>query len=151
MKDLRRSTSERRSSVLTQRQRSPTAALMPTPPSSSTTFSDERGILDNGESDESTKSNGSPITSAFVDSTSIGSISTAPKRLIELMRDLSFLAIDNHGQIHLPRVVVTGDQSVGKSSLIEAITGITVPRDDGTCTRVSPVIIEVYRAVVDIY
>ncbi|PPQ85696.1 hypothetical protein CVT25_002730 [Psilocybe cyanescens] len=35
----------------------------------------------------------------------------------------------------LPRVVVIGGQSSGKSSLVEAVSGITVPRDSGTCTR----------------
>ena len=36
----------------------------------------------------------------------------------------------------LPKIVVVGDQSTGKSSLIEAISEIKVPRDAGTCTRV---------------
>lgn len=31
--------------------------------------------------------------------------------------------------------MVVGDQSSGKSSLIEALSGITVPRDAGCCTR----------------
>ncbi|KZO95026.1 hypothetical protein CALVIDRAFT_565135 [Calocera viscosa TUFC12733] len=35
----------------------------------------------------------------------------------------------------LPRIVVIGNQSAGKSSLIEAIARINVPRDIGTCTR----------------
>ncbi|KAI9811530.1 MAG: hypothetical protein M1832_000873 [Thelocarpon impressellum] len=35
----------------------------------------------------------------------------------------------------LPKIVVVGDQSTGKSSLIEAISEIKVPRDVGTCTR----------------
>ncbi|KAF8193681.1 P-loop containing nucleoside triphosphate hydrolase protein [Pholiota molesta] len=35
----------------------------------------------------------------------------------------------------LPRVVVIGGQSSGKSSLVEAVSGINVPRDSGTCTR----------------
>ncbi|KAI0743138.1 P-loop containing nucleoside triphosphate hydrolase protein [Daedaleopsis nitida] len=37
--------------------------------------------------------------------------------------------------LDLPRIVVIGNQSVGKSSLVEAISGINVPRDTGTCTR----------------
>ncbi|KAF8311941.1 hypothetical protein DL93DRAFT_2060395, partial [Clavulina sp. PMI_390] len=39
------------------------------------------------------------------------------------------------GLIDLPRIAVIGNQSAGKSSLIEAISGITVPRAIGTCTR----------------
>ncbi|KAJ6529313.1 P-loop containing nucleoside triphosphate hydrolase protein [Mycena capillaripes] len=37
--------------------------------------------------------------------------------------------------IDLPRIVVIGSQSAGKSSLIESISGITLPRAAGTCTR----------------
>ncbi|KAI0650569.1 P-loop containing nucleoside triphosphate hydrolase protein [Trametes meyenii] len=37
--------------------------------------------------------------------------------------------------LNLPRVAVIGNQSAGKSSLVEAISGIRVPRDAGTCTR----------------
>ncbi|KAK0441267.1 P-loop containing nucleoside triphosphate hydrolase protein [Desarmillaria tabescens] len=35
----------------------------------------------------------------------------------------------------LPKIVVIGGQSTGKSSLVEAVSGINVPRDSGTCTR----------------
>ncbi|KAG0664588.1 hypothetical protein C6P46_001184 [Rhodotorula mucilaginosa] len=38
-------------------------------------------------------------------------------------------------EIDLPRIAVIGNQSAGKSSLVEAISGIKVPRDAGTCTR----------------
>ena len=37
--------------------------------------------------------------------------------------------------IPLPKIVVIGNQSAGKSSLIEAISQIKVPRAQGTCTR----------------
>ncbi|KAI0324481.1 hypothetical protein GY45DRAFT_1262750 [Cubamyces sp. BRFM 1775] len=37
--------------------------------------------------------------------------------------------------LNLPRVAVIGSQSAGKSSLVEAISEIKVPRDAGTCTR----------------
>ncbi|KAF4953965.1 hypothetical protein FSARC_12283 [Fusarium sarcochroum] len=37
--------------------------------------------------------------------------------------------------ISLPQLVVCGDQSAGKSSVLEAITGIPFPRKDGLCTR----------------
>lgn len=65
----------------------------------------------------------------------VNAITGRPKELIKMISDLSFSHLDN--QIALPKIVVTGDQSAGKSSLIEAITGIKVPRDAGTCTRVS--------------
>ena len=37
--------------------------------------------------------------------------------------------------IDSPPIAVIGHQSAGKSSLIEAISGITLPRSAGTCTR----------------
>lgn len=51
--------------------------------------------------------------------------------LINKVRDLgiSFL-------LDLPTIVFCGKQSAGKSSLIEAMSGVTLPRAAGTCTRV---------------
>jgi hypothetical protein len=37
--------------------------------------------------------------------------------------------------LSLPKIAVVGSQSAGKSSLIEAISQIKVPRASGTCTR----------------
>lgn len=37
--------------------------------------------------------------------------------------------------ISLPQPVVSGDQSAGKSSVLEGITGIPFPRQDGVCTK----------------
>ncbi|KAJ7064090.1 P-loop containing nucleoside triphosphate hydrolase protein [Mycena amicta] len=37
--------------------------------------------------------------------------------------------------IDLPQIAVIGNQSAGKSSLIESISGISLPRAAGTCTR----------------
>ncbi|KIM31799.1 hypothetical protein M408DRAFT_327224 [Serendipita vermifera MAFF 305830] len=39
------------------------------------------------------------------------------------------------GEVDIPQIAVVGSQSVGKSSLIESIAGITLPRAQGTCTR----------------
>nr|XP_043620144.1 dynamin-related protein 4C-like [Erigeron canadensis] len=38
--------------------------------------------------------------------------------------------------IYIPTIVVIGDQSSGKSSLIESLTGISLPHGEGICTRV---------------
>lgn len=37
--------------------------------------------------------------------------------------------------VDIPQIAVIGAQSAGKSSLIESISGITLPRAAGTCTR----------------
>ncbi|KAJ5718248.1 Dynamin [Penicillium malachiteum] len=37
--------------------------------------------------------------------------------------------------ISLPQLVAVGDQSSGKSSVLEALTGLKFPRDSGLCTR----------------
>ncbi|KIL59206.1 hypothetical protein M378DRAFT_111256 [Amanita muscaria Koide BX008] len=54
--------------------------------------------------------------------------------ILELYRDLRELGaqvfVDS-----VPRISVIGCQSAGKSSLVEAVSGINVPRDSGTCTR----------------
>ncbi|KAH6903999.1 P-loop containing nucleoside triphosphate hydrolase protein [Coprinopsis sp. MPI-PUGE-AT-0042] len=55
------------------------------------------------------------------------------RRLIELTNDLKDLGA-NH-ILDIPRVVFIGNQSAGKSSVVEGVTGIKVPRDGGTCTR----------------
>jgi GTPase SAR1 family protein len=44
-------------------------------------------------------------------------------------------------EIDLPKIVVVGDQSSGKSSVLESITGISLPRGTGTVTK-CPIIIQ---------
>jgi GTPase SAR1 family protein len=39
------------------------------------------------------------------------------------------------GCVSLPQLVVCGDQSTGKSSILERLSGISFPRKDGLCTR----------------
>ena len=51
-------------------------------------------------------------------------------KIIKLLRDCG-----TEGVIKLPKIAVIGNQSAGKSSLIEAISQIKVPRASGTCTR----------------
>lgn len=54
------------------------------------------------------------------------------RSLLDLVDKLQFAQLDN---IKLPQIVVVGDQSAGKSSVLEALTGTPFPRDAGACTR----------------
>ncbi|KAJ7189190.1 P-loop containing nucleoside triphosphate hydrolase protein [Mycena filopes] len=44
-------------------------------------------------------------------------------------------SVGAQAELDLPRIAVIGNQSAGKSSVVEAISGIKVPRESGTCTR----------------
>ena len=63
-------------------------------------------------------------------------LSSQSKLLVNIINELDRLGIEK-SQIPLPKIVVVGDQSAGKSSIVEALSEIKVPRASGTCTRVS--------------
>lgn len=56
------------------------------------------------------------------------------KALIDKIRDIRSLGIDDE-ILPLPKICVVGDQSTGKSSLVEGMSEIKVPRSEGLCTR----------------
>lgn len=58
---------------------------------------------------------------------------------LEQIARLRARGIGNH--IDLPQLVVCGDQSSGKSSVLEGLTGIPFPRQDGLCTKFATEII----------
>ncbi|KAJ7215356.1 P-loop containing nucleoside triphosphate hydrolase protein [Mycena pura] len=60
-------------------------------------------------------------------------ISQARRRMLDLVNRLHSTGVQI--DIDLPQIAVIGNQSAGKSSLIESISGITLPRAAGTCTR----------------
>lgn len=64
----------------------------------------------------------------------ITAISQDMKTLIKKIQELRYLDIED-SKIVLPKICVVGDQSTGKSSLIEGMSDIKVPRSAGTCTR----------------
>lgn len=55
--------------------------------------------------------------------------------LIDVVDRLRHLNIMKEG-IQLPTIVVVGDQSSGKSSVLESLAGISLPWGQGICTRV---------------
>ncbi|KAJ4846250.1 Dynamin- protein 4C [Turnera subulata] len=55
--------------------------------------------------------------------------------LLDAVDKLRHLNITKEG-IQLPTIVVVGDQSSGKSSVLESLAGISLPRGQGICTRV---------------
>jgi hypothetical protein len=59
-------------------------------------------------------------------------LATEQRGLLDLIDKLQFAQLDN---VKLPQIVVVGDQSAGKSSVLEALTGTPFPRDAGACTR----------------
>lgn len=76
---------------------------------------------------------GLPTTAGSVPS-SLEYLGLDMKSLVKKIQDLTHLGIED-SNIALPKICVVGDQSTGKSSLIEGISEIKVPRSSGTCTR----------------
>ena len=52
---------------------------------------------------------------------------------LEQIAGLRARGVGNH--VDLPQLVVCGDQSAGKSSVLEGLTGLPFPRQDGVCTK----------------
>ncbi|KAK9123867.1 hypothetical protein Sjap_013469 [Stephania japonica] len=57
------------------------------------------------------------------------------RELLDAVDRLRDLKVAKEG-IQLPTIVVVGDQSSGKSSVLESLAGISLPRGQGICTRV---------------
>jgi hypothetical protein len=62
------------------------------------------------------------------------SLGAQSHRLIQGIKKLEELSISATLK-SLPKFVVVGDQSAGKSSIVEALCDISLPRSMGTCTR----------------
>jgi GTPase SAR1 family protein len=73
-----------------------------------------------------------PALSSVLDGVPLGSDEENSK-LLDLVDKLRECRVDQY--IDLPQIVVVGDQSSGKSSVLEAITQIPFPRASVACTR----------------
>jgi GTPase SAR1 family protein len=62
----------------------------------------------------------------------LGSIGS--KKLMDFNDSLRECNLHRYG-IGIPQIAVVGQQSSGKSSVLEAITGVPFPRDSALCTR----------------
>ncbi|KAG2486184.1 hypothetical protein HYH03_015147 [Edaphochlamys debaryana] len=62
--------------------------------------------------------------------TTYGQVSSS---LLKTANKLTALGVA--ANLKVPTLVIAGDQSSGKSSVVEAIAGVALPRSDGTCTR----------------
>ncbi|KAL6230568.1 hypothetical protein BDW75DRAFT_244693 [Aspergillus navahoensis] len=71
---------------------------------------------------------------APIPSKSLNNLAQSMINLVKKIKDLRHLGIED-SRITLPKICVIGDQSTGKSSLIEGMSEIKVPRSSGTCTR----------------
>ncbi|KAL3652685.1 Dynamin-related protein 4C [Castilleja foliolosa] len=76
-----------------------------------------------------------PLFPTTHDAPIISSYNDHIRPLLDAVDRLSHLKIMQEG-IQLPTIVVVGDQSSGKSSVLESLAGISLPRGQGICTRV---------------
>ncbi|KMZ68403.1 Dynamin-related protein 4C [Zostera marina] len=65
----------------------------------------------------------------------VSSFNDKIRPLLDAVDRLRHLNVMQEG-INLPTIVVVGDQSSGKSSVLESLAGISLPRGQGICTRV---------------
>lgn len=95
-----------------------TEEQLPTP--TSQTNSDDDDALSN-----------TPITAQ---PDSMAALGIHSRQLIQVINRLESLGIQSTLP-SLPKFVVVGDQSAGKSSIVEALCNVSLPRQAGTCTR----------------
>jgi GTPase SAR1 family protein len=91
--------------------------------------------------------NGPPSTSTLSLSTSLEEFqSHEQRRVLDIVAQIRKYGLN--GYLSLPQIIVCGDQSAGKSSVLKALTKIPFPRSDNLCTRFA-IEITLQRASVD--
>lgn len=77
----------------------------------------------------------SPIMAGPVafDESAMQQLQEEQQTLLDTIDELRNLGLSN--VLHLPQIVVVGDQCAGKSSVLEAISRVRFPIKDGICTR----------------
>ncbi|KAI0478064.1 P-loop containing nucleoside triphosphate hydrolase protein [Xylaria cf. heliscus] len=73
------------------------------------------------------------MATVSLNSEAIEQLSGERKALLDTIDDLRKLGIGRF--VDLPQIIVVGDQSSGKSSVLEAISRVRFPIKDGLCTR----------------
>ncbi|KAI1342492.1 P-loop containing nucleoside triphosphate hydrolase protein [Xylariaceae sp. FL0016] len=71
--------------------------------------------------------------SISLDSAALGQLHGEQKALLDTIDDLRQHGVDRF--VDLPQIIVVGDQSSGKSSVLEAISRVRFPVKSGLCTR----------------
>ncbi|XP_021822752.1 dynamin-related protein 4C-like isoform X2 [Prunus avium] len=94
--------------------------------SSSSILQDDQEGLSSSSSKAQLLFNNAPIVSSYNDKI---------RPMLDAIDKLRILMVMEEG-IQLPTIVVVGDQSSGKSSVLESLAGISLPRGQGICTRV---------------
>ncbi|CAH8384376.1 unnamed protein product [Eruca vesicaria subsp. sativa] len=86
----------------------------------------------------------SPHYNTPVQAPIISSYNNHIRPFLDIVDRLRNLNVMKEG-IQLPTIVVVGDQSSGKSSVLESLAGISLPRGQGICTR-APLVMKLKRS-----
>lgn len=72
-------------------------------------------------------------TEATLDTAALQTLENGePRQLLDTIDKLRYIGVDSY--VELPQIIVVGDQSSGKSSVLEAISRVKFPAKSGLCT-----------------